>query len=74
LYNNNDKYKEVEVSKVSFTNKTGKLSAEARLCLVFIGGEDEDFIEVVFRNKVETGELDDGLPVKNDSAEFEPQG
>ena len=59
---------------MSFTNKTGKLFAEARLCLVFLGGEDEDFIEDVFKKKVETGELDDGLPVMTDSAKFEPQG
>ena len=63
----------MEVSDVSFTNKTGKVSAEVKLCLVFKEG-DKDLIEDVFKNKVLTGNLSDALPVLKDSAEFEPQG
>ena len=43
----------------------------AKLCLVSKGG---DFIEEVFRKQVETGKFDTDLPVKKDSAEFEPLG
>lgn len=63
----------MEVSKVNFTNKSAKLSAEARLCLVFKGG-DKDLIEDVFKSKVKSGKLGDSIKVKKDSAEFEPQG
>ena len=62
------------MSKVSFTNKSDRPSAEAQLCLVFIEGGEEDFIEVVYKSRVKTGELSDSIKVITDSAEFEPQG
>ena len=63
----------MEVSETDFTNKEGKLFAEAELRLVFKGG-DAVFIEDVFKKKVATGELDADLPVVKGSAEFEPLG
>ena len=63
----------MEVSEVSFTNKTGKVSAEVKLCLVFREG-DKDFIEDVFKDKVLTGNLNNDLPVLKDSAEFQALG
>ena len=59
------------VSGFNFTNKTGKVFAEVKLCLVFKEG---DFIEDVFKDKVLTGNLNDDLPVLKDSAEFQPLG
>ena len=62
------------MSKVNFINKLDNAAAEAQLCLVFIEGGEEDFIEVVFKSRVKTGELSDSIKVITDSAEFEPQG
>jgi len=66
----------VEVTKVNFKTESNKPAAEAELCLVFIGKREEDFIEVVFRDRVQTGELGGSIQLKvmTDSAEFEPQG
>ena len=63
----------MNVSEVTFRSKTNKLFAEAKLCLVFKGG-DEDLIEDVFTNKVKSGKLDDNLKVVTDSAEFDSRG
>ena len=73
MYSDPEKYTNVEVSEEHFTKKGDKVLAKANLSLVFKGG-DEVFIEDVFKNKVTTGELDVGLTVIKDSAEFEPQG
>ena len=73
MYRDSDKYDDVNVSAVNFANKEGKLFAEAKLSLVFKGG-DAVFIEDVFKNKVATGELDADLPVVECSSEFEPLG
>ena len=62
----------MEVSE-NFTNKEGKLFAEAELRLVFKGG-DAVFIEDVFKEKVATGKLDPDLPVVESSSEFKPLG
>ena len=58
---------------MQFTEEKGKVLASAKLCLVFKGGA-EVFIEDVFKRQVATGKLDTDLPVKKDSAEFEPLG
>ena len=60
----------MNVSEVTFRSKTNKLFGEAKLCLVFKGG-DEDLIEDVFTNKVKSGKLDDNLKVVTGSAEFD---
>ena len=59
----------MKVSDVTFKDKTSKVFAEAKLCLVFKKGEDT--IKDVFFDKVKTGKLAEGLPVVKDSAEFE---
>ena len=63
------KHNDVKVSDVTFKDKTSKVFAEAKLCLVFKKGEDT--IKDVFFDKVKTGKLAEGLPVVKDSAEFE---
>jgi len=64
-----EKHQDVKVSNVTFKNKTGKVFAEAKLCLVFTKGEDS--IKDVFFDKLKTGKLSENLPVVKDSAEFE---
>ncbi|XP_078365532.1 uncharacterized protein LOC144649810 [Oculina patagonica] len=49
------------------------LFAKGKLCLVF-NETNSDFIEDVFKNKVETGEISAGLKVIKGSAEFEAVG
>ena len=63
----------MKVSDVTFKDKTGKVFAEAKLCLVFTEGE-KDLIKDVFFKEVETGELDKNLLVVNGSAEFNALG
>ena len=65
------KQNDVKVSDVTFKDKTSKVFAEAKLCLVFTKG---DLIKDVFFKEVETGELDKNLLVVNDSAEFNALG
>ena len=57
----------MKVSDVTFKNKTGKVFAEAKLCLVFTKG---DLIKDVFFEDVKDGELGETFPVVKDSAEF----
>ncbi|KAL9975546.1 hypothetical protein ACROYT_G012718 [Oculina patagonica] len=66
------KHDDVLVSEVKFTEKDKMVFAKGKLCLVF--NDDADFIEDVFKKKVETGELRAGFPVIKGSAEFEAVG
>ena len=73
LYNDSSKYGDVKVSETNYTEKDGRTLAKVMLCLV-VKTSDGTFIEDVFIAKVKTGYLDDGFPVKRDSAEFQPLG
>ena len=67
------KHEDVKVSDVTFKNKTGKVFAEAKLCLVFTK-EEKDLIKDVFFEEVKGGKLGKNLPVVKDSAEFNALG
>ena len=71
LFSDLEKYVGVLITELFSKKKEDKVLASAKLCLVSKGG---DFIEEVFRKQVETGKFDTDLPVKKDSAEFEPLG
>ena len=72
IYNNSEKYHDVKVSDVAFSNKDGKVGVEAKLSLV-VKEKETGFIETVFTNKVNSGQLHN-LKVVNGSAEFNPVG
>lgn len=72
IYNNSEKYHDVKVSDVAFSNKDGKVRVEAKLSLV-LKGKETGFIETVFTNKVNSGQLHN-LKVVSGSAEFNPVG
>ncbi|XP_078365473.1 uncharacterized protein LOC144649765 [Oculina patagonica] len=67
------KHDHVLVSEVTFTEKDKLLFAKGKLCLVF-NDDDDDFIEDVFKEKVETGKLSENFTVIKCSSEFEAVG
>ena len=71
LYNDSEKYYDVEVSEVKFSNKNGKVSVEVKLCLVV--KENGGLIEEVFKEKLKTDLFRD-LKVMSEGAEFKPKG
>ncbi len=73
LYNVSGKYDDVAISNVTLTEKDEMVFAKGKLCLVF-NGDEKDFIEDVFKNKVKSGKLDEGFPVIICSTEFEAIG
>ncbi|PFX27948.1 hypothetical protein AWC38_SpisGene7311 [Stylophora pistillata] len=72
LYNDYEKYYDVSLSGVAFSNKDGKVGVEAKLCMV-VKGKESGFIETVFTDKVKSGQLHN-LKVVSGSAEFTPEG
>lgn len=72
LYNDYEKYYDVNLSEVAFSNKDGKVGVEAKLCMV-VKGKESGFIETVFTDKVKSGQLHN-LKVVSGSAEFTPEG
>jgi len=58
----------VKVLQVTFQIKTGKVFAEAKLCLVFMEEKNSPTIKAIFTTKVATGVLSVNLQVIKDSA------
>lgn len=73
LFNDSQKYDDVEVSEVKFSEQNGKTRMAAKLCLV-VKGSDGGLIEDVFKAKVNTGYFHESFKVKIGSAEFQPEG
>ena len=73
LYNSFTNHSNVEVSEVNLTKEDEDVFAKGKLCLVF-NGDDQEFIEDVFKKKVDSGKLADNVKVINGSDTFKPLG
>ena len=75
IFNDSKKYKDVKVSQLNYTAKDGMTLVELKLCLVVVTS-DSTFIVSLVIAKFQTGYLSDreGIKVKKDSVEFEPEG
>ena len=72
VFNNSEKYYDVNVSDATFFKNEGLVQVKAKLCLIVKA--DGVYIEDVFKAKVKSGYLHKMFPVLNSSAEFEAEG